>query len=167
MSAIDPDQQAAIEELIALINADAEQAAEEVTEFREAVAEAADELEDGDDLMWLLKDVIEWRSGFYVDWKDTESFVDSIDTLCEAWGVAVDWGIEDAEDDGDALDDTDVPSLMQQAHAALASQGLTLWNWATQGDCYSGWITQSDNDAKVRAIADRVQVEFRPGDHPF
>jgi hypothetical protein len=163
---VSPAQVSAVERLIALINADEAGAATQVAEFRAQLADPEDDVDDGDALMWLLKDVIDWDSGFYVDWKDTESFVDSIDTLCVPWNVAVDWGVDDPEDD-DFLDGNDVPGLMQLAQASLASQGFTLWNWATDGDCYSGWITRSTNDAEIHAISDRLQVEFRPGSSPF
>lgn len=165
-STVSPDQVSAVERLIALINADQDVAVTQVAEFRAQLADPEDDVDDGDALVWLLKDVVDWVSGYFVDWKDTESFVGSIDTLCKPWNVAVDWGVADPEDD-DFLDGNDVPGLMELAHASLASQGFTLWNWATDGDCYSGWITRSKDDAEVDAISDKLQVEFRPGSSPF
>lgn len=164
--AITDTQIAAIEQLISLINPTEQGMVDQLAKFKEDLTDAGDECENGVDLIWLLKDVIDWDTGFFVDWKDTESFVGSINTLCEAWDVQIYWGVDDPEDD-EFLDNTDVPNLMELAHAALQEHGLTLWQWDTEGDCYAGWISRTGLDDELLAISDQLDVEFRQGDEPY
>lgn len=150
----------AIERLIAVLSAQATLA----QAHRSAYAEAADE--DSEAALWTLKEAIDWQSGFFVDWKDSESFVQCLQQLAQAWGASLSFGVEDALDE-DFLDEHDVPELMQRAHAELAAQGLTLWNWDTEGDCYAGWITRSDSAATVQQCSEQLGVEIREGSEPF
>ena len=79
--------------------------------YREAVVESeGEEVEP----VWLLKDVIDWTSGFYVDWKDNESFIDSVAELVARWNLEIDWGGDQADEE--FLDATDVPALMSTAY---------------------------------------------------
>jgi hypothetical protein len=165
MKATDMDPQAAVCRLIALISPDAETAQEMLAAFQAADPDASDagaETE-GAALMWSLKEVGDWKIVFYVDWKDTESFVQSIDALCALRGIELDWGCDDPLADG-FLDGRAVPDLIPIAHEGLAPHGLGLWSWDTQGDCYSGFITHRADEAAVRSISRSVGVEFRAGD---
>lgn len=169
MSTIEASHLAAIDRLIALINTREEGTAAQRAAFREALEDADEEdLEDfGDDpAIWVLKDVIDWDTGFFVDWKDTESFIGAVDKLAQARGVSIAWGVEDPLDE-EFLDSTDVPALMALAHGQLAAQGLTLWNWATDSDCYGGWIARSQDDAAMVEVSEQLGVRFRTGDLPF
>jgi hypothetical protein len=165
MNAADADAQAAITRLIALISPDAGTAQAMVTAFLDADPDASDAgaTEEGAVLMWSLREVGDSKVVFYVDWKDTESFVQSIDALCELRGIELDWGCDDPLDGG-FLHGRAVPDLIATAHEALAAHGLCLWSWDTEGDCYSGFITPLADEAAVRAVSRCLGVEFRAGD---
>lgn len=49
--------------------------------------------------LWALKDVIDWRSGFYTEEKDIKSFVDAVDELVARWNLRIDWGGDLDDDD--------------------------------------------------------------------
>jgi hypothetical protein len=123
-------------------------------------------IDEGDDLLWTLRELLDWKLLFFVDWKDRESLVQSVNSIAELWGVAIDWGVEDPESDA-FLDQFTVDELMPIAHASLATQGFALWNWATDGDCYSGWIARASDDEAIMEISRQVDVAFRTGDQPF
>jgi hypothetical protein len=161
-------QEHAVKRLLELINLNDLVAVEaQWLAFEEELANAAeDEEEDETDLIWLIKDAIDWESGFFVDWKDTESFIASIDGLTERVDISIDWGVEDPDDD-EFLDNTSVPDLMETAYEQLRAEGYTLWNWDTEGDCYGGWLAKSSDDEEMLALADTLGVEFRTGDMPF
>ncbi|MEJ8849954.1 DUF6630 family protein [Variovorax rhizosphaerae] len=161
--ALEPDsiEIAAVEELIVLVNPTGESAARQLAAFREALpALSADQRNDGDRLIWTLKDIVEWETGFFVDWKDTESFVQCMDVLCAGWNATIDWGEPDAAEDKDFPERVDLPGLLQIAFTALAAQGLTLWSWDTQGDAYGGWIARSASDGKMLDVSSRLEVHF-------
>lgn len=161
------EQISAMDRLLELSNPDPAVAQEQIAELHAFLEEEEGEpVEDGSGLMWVFKDITDWRTGFFVDWKDTESFIDCLDTLCETRGVKIDWGVADTSDE-EFLGNTSVPDLMQHAYAELTADGLTLWNWSTESDCYSGWISRSVDDAEVYGISEQLQVDFRTGDAPF
>ncbi|AKJ32171.1 DUF6630 family protein [Caldimonas brevitalea] len=161
------DQRAAVKRLLELINvASAEVAEEQFATFSEEMGADDEEVLDPADLLWTLKDVIDWESGYYVDWKDTQSFIACLDRLTQAAGLEIDWGIDDTEDE-DFLDSTSVEDLMQLAHEQLQQAGFTLWNWNTEGDAYGGWITRREDDAEMLNLASTLGIEVRPADEPF
>ena len=63
----------------------------------------------------------DWTSGFYVDWKDNESFIDSIAEMVARWNLEVDWGGD--QTDEEFLDATDIPALMSTAYDRLRERG--------------------------------------------
>lgn len=160
--------EAAVKRLLELINLDDIAAVEaQWAAFEEELETQSDD--DGDDeleLIWIIKDVIDWESGFFVDWKDTESFIASVEALAERVDISIDWGVEDPDDD-EFLDNTSVPDLMEAAFEQLRPHGYTLWNWATEGDCYGGWMAKSADDDEMLSLAEALGVEFRTGDMPF
>ncbi|MCP6699667.1 DUF6630 family protein [Pseudomonas donghuensis] len=159
----------AAEQLLTLISPSAAMASQHVQALREVELDE-DEVEEFEDdpqqLMYIVKDVADWESVFFVDWKDTESFVQSVQQLAEARDAEVTFGVENAEDE-DFLDDTTVPELMVTAHDELHKQGLVLWNWSTDSDCYSGFITTRDVAAQLVALGEVLEVEIREGSEPF
>jgi hypothetical protein len=155
----------AIGQLIDLISPSAEIANKHREQFLDADPDDVD-AEDASALPWLLKDVVDWETGYFVDWKDTESFVQCTTGIAEAWGATVTFGTENPLDD-DFLDDVTVPELMIRAHKELLGQGLILWNWNTQGDCYSGWLTRTSERALVKSLLEPLGVEVREADQPF
>lgn len=117
-------------------------------------------------LLWLLKDVIDWETGYFVDWKDTESFVQCLTGLASAWGTHLSFGTDDPLDD-DFLDEVSVPDLMVRAHLELLEKGLVLWNWDTGGDCYGGWISRIDARPVMDVVSALLETEIREGSQPF
>jgi len=151
-------------QLLLLINpGDEDLALQQFETYRETAAEADD---DEAELVWLLKDVIDWRSGFYVDWQDPASLIDSVNELAARWNLRLDWGAEDAGDE-EFLDTTDVPTLMAIAYDRLREYGYTLWTWNTAGDAHAGWITLSSDDEAMRVVAPALGIEVRAGNEAF
>lgn len=158
-SQVSPQQISALERLIELANPDAAGAAEQISQFREQLQAEEDNIQNGTDLIWLFKDIVDWQSGFFVDWKDTESFVQCLDELSAARGVQIDWQTEDPLDD-DFLDSVDVEELLTRAADSLDTYGLRLWTWDTEGDEYAGWISRKEDDAEIDGISQCLDVDF-------
>jgi hypothetical protein len=171
---IDPEAddtpEALVWQLLLLINpGDEESALQQFAEYRDALAESdPDEVQP----VWLLKDVIDWKAGFYVDGTDAVSFIDTITELAARWSLRIDWGVEDASDE-DFLADADVPSLMAVAYDRLREYGYSLWTWNTANgpsgdeDMQAGWITLSSDDEAMQELAHALDIELRPGSDPF
>ena len=124
------DTEALVWNLLVLINpGDEETALRQFAAYRDATGEAGTE---PDQVLWTLKDAIDWTSGFYVDWKDTETFIDCVNQLAARYAIEIDWGGDPSDED--FLDGTDVPALMATAYDRLREHGYTLWNWNTGGD---------------------------------
>nr|NLU58846.1 hypothetical protein [Pseudomonas sp. BIGb0427] len=67
----------AAEQLLTLVSPSAAMASQHVQALREVELDEDDIEEFEDDpqqLMYIVKDVADWESVFFVDWKDTESF---------------------------------------------------------------------------------------------
>jgi hypothetical protein len=154
--------EALVWQLLLLINpGDEETALRQFSHYRESLQEAAEDSEP----VWVLKDAIDWTSGFYVYWKDTSTFIDAIDELARRWNLEIDWG-GDASDE-DFLDNTDIPALMSTAYDRLREYGYTLWTWDTGSDSYGGWVTSSRDDEAMRLVAVALNIELRPGSDSF
>ncbi|MGV8941061.1 MAG: DUF6630 family protein [Lysobacter sp.] len=157
-------------QLLLMINpGDEESALQQFGEFRDALAEVdPDEAEP----VWLLKDVIDWKAGFYVDSADAVSFIDTITELAARWNLRIDWGVEDASDE-DFLADATVPSLMAVAYDRLREYGYSLWTWNSAAgpsgdeDMQAGWISLSSDDEAMQELAHALDIELRPGSDPF
>ena len=157
-------------QLLLLINpGDEESALQQFTEYREAL-EAVDP--DEVEVSWLLKDVIDWKAGFFVDADDAVSFIDTITELAARWNLVIDWGVEDASDE-DFLAEADVASLMAVAYDRLREYGYSLWTWNTasgpsgQEDVNAGWMTLSTDDEGMQEVAHELGIELRPASDPF
>lgn len=165
----DDTTEALVWQLLLLINpGDEETALQQFAAYREALAEAGD---DDDEPVWLLKDVIDWRSGFHVDAQDTQSLVDSVTELAARWNLCIDWGVEDPTD-AEFLAATDVPALMATAYDRLREYHYTLWTWnaaggADGGEAHAGWITLSRDDEAMQAVAAALGIELRAGSDAF
>lgn len=135
--------------------------------FDEALANSDDaDAVEGQELLWILKDVIDWEAGFYVDWKDTTSFISCMDELCARVDIELDWGVEDPQDE-EFLEKASVPDLMELAHEQLRLAGITLWNWNTDGDAYAGWIARGEDDEEMTTLAETLGLEIRTGDQAY
>ena len=161
----DDTTEALVWQLLLLINpGDEETALQQFEAYREALAEGGDV---DAEPVWLLKDVIDWRSGFYVDAQDRQSLVDSVTELASRWNLRIDWGVEDPTDD-EFLAATDVPALMAIAYDRLREYHYTLWTWnAAGGEAYAGWITLSRDDEAMQAVAAALEIELRAGSDAF
>lgn len=86
---------------------------------------------------------------FNVDWKDTETMIDSLVDLCSTLDINVTfvWGVAEPEE---ALQPAQVMVL---AHAQLSPAGFGLWHWNTGGDSYEGWISRLSDEEAITATA--------------
>jgi len=164
---LDDDKLEAVHRFLALINlGDAAQTEAQLALFDDALLEAEDDDTEGQELLWVIREVIDWQSGFFVDWKDCQSFIGCLTQLCERIDLEIDWGTDDPEDES-FLDSTSVPELMEAAHKQLRVAGYTLWNWDTGGDAYAGWLTRSEDDEEMADTAEILGFEVRPADQPY
>ena len=153
-------QKKAVEKLVRALTPPGEDPAETIS----AIDRGWENAEDG--ALWLLNDITDWELTYFVDWKDTESFVECLSGIAKRWGATLTFGVDDPLDE-DFLDETEVPELMIRAHGELLPQGLLLWNWDTEGDAYGGWITRTESASAVLEAGEALGVEIRPGDQPF
>ena len=121
------------ESIIQRITPDASVAADLIVKFRELVHDET-QSEDFVSLLDLLSETCDWESTYYVDWKDTDSFVDCVSKNAQSWGCQLAFS--------GRHQDQSVPDLIRLAHAELKASGLGLWGWDTQGDSYAGWIAR-------------------------
>ena len=151
--------EALVWQLLLLINpGDEETALRQFGAWQDATADAGeDELEPA----WVLKDIIDWTSGFQVHDDDAATFIESITELVSRWNLRLDWGVEDPTDDG-FLDDAGITGLLQVAYDALRTYGYTLWVWETGTDTVAGWMTLSRDDEAMRVVAPALGIELRP-----
>lgn len=167
----DDSTEALVWQLLLLINpGDEETALRQFGAYQDASVDADDV-----ETAWLLKDVIDWTSGFSVQAADSATFIDAIAELVARWNLRIDWGVEDPTDD-DFLAATDVPALMAVAHDRLREYGYSLWTWNTAAgapaggagdDIHAGWITLSRDDEAMRALAAELGIELRAGSDAF
>lgn len=164
---LEDDAQDAVSRLFALINlGDSQQSTRHLALLEEALEDAEEDEADAEALLYQIKEIIDWEAGFYVDWKDVESFIGCLNQLCERIDLEIDWGTDDPEDE-DFLEGTSVPELMELATDQLRVAGYTLWNWDTGGDAYAGWITRSEDDDEMLEIAETLAFDLRSGDQPY
>jgi len=165
----DDTTEALVWQLLLLINpGDEDTALTQFAAYRDALAESGG---DDDQPVWLLKDAIDWRSGFFVDADDRQSLVDSVTELAARWNLRIDWGVEDPTDD-EFLAATDVPALMATAYDRLREYHYTLWTWnaadgADGDEVHAGWITLSRDDEAMQAVAAALGIELRAGSDAF
>lgn len=152
--------EALVWQLLLLINpGDEETALRQFGAWQDATADAG---EDEFEPAWVLKDIIDWTSGFQVHDDDAATFVEAMTELVARWNLDLDWGVDDPTDD-DFLEEASIAGLLQVAYDALRAYGYTLWVWETGTDTVAGWITLSRDDEAMRAIAPALGIELRPG----
>lgn len=158
----DLDDEAALEQvvwqLLLVINPGDEDAAGEQFEGWQQAMSAGD---DGDPIE-RLNEVIDWRSGFRVEARDTRALVECLDELASRWNLRIDWGVEDPTDH-EFLDGADAESLLQTAYDRLREHRYTLWLRDAGDELVSGWITRSDDNEAMRMIASALGIDVRPG----
>ncbi len=108
-----------------------------------------------------IKEAADWELIYFVDWKDTESMLDVLDTLCANLGLKIqfDWGCENPEDD------LDVPQIMELAHLQLQKLGYALWHWDMGCDDYEGWIAPNADADKIAEVAVQLGLKASYATH--
>ena len=156
----DAAAEALVWQLLLMINpGDEEAALQQFAAWQEAMAAA--EGEEAEPL-WLLKDVIDWRSGFHVAEGDVTSLIENLDELAARWGLRIDWGTDDPVDDA-LLSEADVGHLIDVAFAQLREHGYTLWTWDSGSTTHSGWIALRQDDEAMLDLAAALGVAVRMG----
>ncbi|TKS53239.1 hypothetical protein E4582_13765 [Luteimonas yindakuii] len=112
------------------------------------------------DVPWLLKDVIDWKSGFHLDESETGALIDCINELAARFNLAIDWGVEDPTDDA-FLGSVSATELLETAHDQLRLDGYTLWTWETGTDAVAGWMTLAADDEAVRVLSPALGIDAR------
>jgi hypothetical protein len=147
-------------QLLLLVNpGDEETALQQFGQYQDATADAD---EDEFEPAWVLKDIIDWKSGFQAHDDDAAALVEAITELVSRWNLELDWGVEDPTDD-EFLAAADTAALIRTAYDALRAHGYTLWLWETGTETTAGWITLSRDDEAMRAIAPALGIEVRTG----
>lgn len=154
--------EALVWQLLLMINpGDEEAALQQFAGWQEAMADA-----EGEDVepVWLLKDVIDWRSGFHLAEDDAVGLVENLDELAARWGLRIDWGLDDSGDgDGADLSDADAGHLLGVAFAQLREHGYTLWTWDSGSSTHSGWIALRQDDEAMLELAAALGIAVRMG----
>ena len=161
---VSSDQIRAAESLIDVISPTSAIAHQQLAQFQTELQ--SHEYEGPEDILWAVKQVVDWRSGYFVDWKDTKSFVECVTGIVDRWGVSLTFGVADPLDE-EFLSRNTVPDLMGLAHDELLGKGFMLWSWDTDCDSYSGWITKSTSASAVADIASTLGVQVLSGDSSF
>lgn len=157
------DEEAATEalvwQLLLLINPGDEDAAlEQFGAWQQATAERGDAAEPVE----LLREAIDWKSGFHVEEGDARALVESLDELAARWNLRIEWGVEDPTD-AEFLEVADVASLINTAYDRLREHHYTLWTWETGRDTHAGWVTLSRDDEALRMVAAALGIHARTG----
>jgi hypothetical protein len=156
---LDDSQEASVWQLLLLINpGDEEMALQQFADYRDAVAHL-----DEDDVVPIevIRRVIDWRSGFYVDAQDTHTLVQAIDELASRWNISIDWGGDPHDDDFHA--NVDAAALFGIAYDGLLEHDYTLWAWETEDDSYAGWMTLKRDNEHLRELAISLGINLRLG----
>lgn len=157
------DTEALVWNLLVLVNpGDEETALRQFAAYRDAMGEQGD---DPERVLWALKDVIDWTSGFHVGANDAETFIDCLDQLAARYAIDIDWGGDPGDED--FFDGVDVPALMAIAYDRLREHGYTLWTWNTGDDAHAGWMALSRDDEGMQQLAAVMGVELRPASDAF
>lgn len=160
---VDIDDEASTEvlvwQLLLIINPGDEDAAlQQFNAFQEAVGGAdADDL----DLPELLREVIDWKSGFHIDESDPGALIECLVELAARFDLAIDWGVEDPGDE-EFLARASASELLETAYDQLRSNGYTLWTWDTGTEALAGWMSLSSDDEGIRIIAPALGFDARP-----
>lgn len=156
---VDDSVESNVWQLLLLINpGDEETALRQFADYRDAAVHP-----DESDVapIEIIRRVIDWQSGFYVDGQDTRALVQAIDELSSRWNISIDWGGD--PDDDDFHTDIDAASLFATAYDRLLEHGYTLWSWEADDDSCAGWITLKRDDEFLRELATSLGINMRLG----
>ncbi|RZZ88094.1 DUF6630 family protein [Pseudoxanthomonas winnipegensis] len=115
----------------------------------------------GDDqpLPWLLRDIVDWTSGFFVGPDEIDATMEALDELAARYGLQIEWGGD--RDDEDFMEGLDVPQLLSIAYDSLRPHGYTLWCWNADADGYGGWMALRRDDEAMRALSQLLGFDLR------
>jgi hypothetical protein len=116
--------------------------------------------EDAEAILPVIRDVIDWRSGFHVAADEPRQLIDAIEELVSRYHLAIDWG-GDADDD-DFIEGQDIPSLLSLAADEIAPHNYTLWTWQTESGAYAGWMTAQADGEPMLQVAHALGIDVRP-----
>ncbi|MGT2491235.1 DUF6630 family protein [Cupriavidus basilensis] len=135
--------------------------------FDEALANSDDaDAVEGQELLWILKDVIDWESGFCVDWKDAPSssaawmsFAPaSTSSSTGAWKIPKtrsSWKKPACRADG-----TGARAIAPGRHHAMELGHR-------ERRLCAGWLARGEDDEEMISLAETLGLEIRPGDQPY
>ncbi len=155
----DVDDEAALEvvawQFLLLANPDDEDAAlQQFAEFQSALDDAGDRA----DPVLLLRDIIDWKSGFHVAEDDAQGLMEALDELVSRWQLHIDWGLDDDEQ---ALPDT--ADLLHTAFTQLRERHYSLWTMETGEATLAGWITRERDAEAMQLVASALGMHARVG----
>jgi hypothetical protein len=143
--------------LLLLINPGDEDAAlQQFAIYQDALADTDDDVP----LLSLLRDAIDWKSGFFVTDDAPAELVEVLDELASRWNLRIDWGLDE---DADDLAGADTGTLLQTAHDRLREHHYTVWTCETGSDEHAGWITLQQDDEALRLVAGALGLHVRTG----
>ncbi len=148
--------------LFDLINPDNPERAEAQHEaFLEELAQKEeDEIVSTVELMWLVKDVIDGESGFFVSWRGKQEFIEAMSNILPDPNIHIDWGTDDVEDE-EFLQRVTVPELLRRAYVSLLDEGYMLWCWNTETDSYVGWISHAVAESDLTEVCYGLGIDVR------
>ncbi|NZA26221.1 hypothetical protein H0E84_07460 [Luteimonas sp. SJ-92] len=155
----DASAEALVWQLLLIVNPGDEDAALQQFGAFQEVLDGADA--ETIDAVGLLKDVIDWKSGFHIEETAPGALIDCIAELAARFSLAIDWGVEDPTDDG-FLARATTTDLLQTARDQLRLDGYTLWTWEAGPGVVAGWMTLASDDEAMRVIAPALGIDVRP-----
>lgn len=148
-------------QFLLLVNPDDEDAAQEqFAAFQQTIEKQGDDA----DPAVLLREVIDWKSGFCVHEQDAQALMEVVDELVARWQLRIDWGLDD--DDDDDHDDGEKPDpadLLQSAYAQLRAHHYSLWTVETGEHTLAGWIIRERDEETMQLVAAALGMHARVG----
>jgi len=144
--------------LLAINPGDEDAALQQFGAFQEALGGGDPEEAD---VVALLRDVTDWKSGFHVEETETGTLVDCLTQLAARFNLDIDWDVEDPTDEA-FLAGTTASELLETAYDQLRLDGYTLWTWETGSDAFAGWMTLTSDNEAVRVLAPALGIDARP-----
>ncbi|PHV10716.1 DUF6630 family protein [Chitinimonas sp. BJB300] len=148
--------------LFELINPENPERAEAQHEafLAELAQKEEDEIVSTVELMWLVKDVIDGESGFFVSWRGKQELIEAMGQILPDPDLSIDWGTDDLEDE-EFLQSVTVPELLHRAYASLLDAGYILWCWNTETDSYVGWVSLAVHESELTDVCHGLGIDVR------
>jgi len=142
-------------QFLLLVNPDDEDAAlQQFAAFQQAASERGDDA----DPAALLREAIDWKSGFQVGEDDVQGVIEALDELAARWRLRIDWGLDE-----DAAEMPEATDLLQVAFVQLRERHLSLWTMDAGDGALAGWITRERDEEAMHLVAGALGMPARPG----